>query len=104
MDLTIFIAITSAAVVIQAGILVAMFFALRKTSSKMESLAEDIRTKILPTAEIVHYMLTDFRPKLESTMTNVTDISTSASRSNRAARCHHQRYDRSYSSADYPRR
>lgn len=75
MDLTIFIAITSAAVVIQAGILVAMFLALRKTSSKMESLAEDIRTQILPTAEVVRSMLTDFRPKLESTMTNVSDVS-----------------------------
>ena len=75
MDLTIFIAITSAAVVIQAGILVAMFLALRKTSSKMESCAEDIRTQILPTAEVVRSMLTDFRPKLESTMTNVLDVS-----------------------------
>ena len=35
--LTIFIAITSAAVVIQAGILVAMFLPLRKTSSKMKA-------------------------------------------------------------------
>jgi hypothetical protein len=74
MDLRIFIAITSAAVVIQAGILVAMFLALRKTSSKLESLAEDIRTQILPTAEVVRSMLTDFRPKLESTMTNVSDV------------------------------
>jgi methyl-accepting chemotaxis protein len=75
MDLTIFIAITSAAVVIQAGILVAMFLALRKTSSKIESLAEDIRTQILPAAEVVRSMLTDFRPKLESTMTNVSEVS-----------------------------
>ena len=76
MDLTIFIAVTSAAVVVQAGILVAMFLALRKTSNKMESLAEDIRTQILPTAEVVRSMLTDFRPKLESTVTNVAEIST----------------------------
>jgi methyl-accepting chemotaxis protein len=76
MDITIFVAITSAAVVIQAGILVAMFLALRKTSSKVEGLAEDFRTKILPTAEIVHDMLSDFRPKLETTMSNVADTST----------------------------
>lgn len=76
MNLTIFIAITSAAVVIQAGILVAMFLALRKTSLKMEGLAEDIRSKILPTAEIVREMLTEFRPKLETTVANVAEAST----------------------------
>jgi methyl-accepting chemotaxis protein len=75
MELTIFIAITSAAVVIQAGILVAMFLALRKTSSKVEGLAEDIRTKILPTTQIVHDMLVEFRPKLETTASNVADAS-----------------------------
>ena len=76
MELTIFIAITSAAVVIQAGILVAMFLALRNTSSKVEGLAEDFRTKILPTAEIMREMLTEFRPKLETTMSNVAEAST----------------------------
>jgi hypothetical protein len=76
MDITIFVAITSAAVVIQAGILVAMFLALRKTSSKVEGLAEDFRTKVLPTAVIVHDMLEEFRPKLETTMSNITDTST----------------------------
>jgi methyl-accepting chemotaxis protein len=76
MDLTIFIAITSAAVVIQAGILVAMFLALRKTGAKLESLAEDVRTKILPAAETVNSMLTEFRPKLETTMANVAETTT----------------------------
>ncbi len=73
MDLTIFIAITSAAVVIQACILIAMFVALRKTSARLESLAEDVRTKILPTAETVNSMLVEFRPKLETTMANVAE-------------------------------
>jgi methyl-accepting chemotaxis protein len=76
MDITIFIAITSIAVVLQAVILVAMFVALRKTSIKVEGLTDDIRTKILPTAEIVHDMLAEFRPKLETTMSNITDTST----------------------------
>ena len=46
MDLTVFIAI-SGGCRHPGGILVAMFLALRKTSSKMESLAEDIRTRLL---------------------------------------------------------
>jgi hypothetical protein len=76
MDITIFIAVTSAAVVIQAGILVAMFVALRKTSAKLESLADDVRTKILPTAETVNSMLVEFRPRLEVTMANVAETTT----------------------------
>lgn len=73
MDLTIFIALTAAAVVIQAGILFAMFLALRRTSSKVEALAEEVRTKVLPTAELVHTMLVDLRPKIDSAITNVSE-------------------------------
>jgi hypothetical protein len=73
MDLTIFIALTAAAVVIQAGILFAMFLVMRKTSSKVEALAEEVRTKVLPTAELVHTMLVDLRPKIDSAITNVSE-------------------------------
>ena len=44
MDLTIFIAITSAAVVIQAGILVAMFLALMETSRRWKAWQKISRT------------------------------------------------------------
>jgi len=74
--LPIFIAVTAAAVVIQAGILVAMYLAVRQTSAKVEILATEVRTKVLPAAEIVHSMLVQFRPHIESVVTNVSESST----------------------------
>lgn len=73
--LPIFIGVTAAAVLIQAGILVAMYLAVRQSTARMESLAADVRSKILPTAETVHSMLTEFRPHLETLVTNVSQSS-----------------------------
>jgi hypothetical protein len=74
--LPIFIACTAAAVVMQAGILVALYLAVRQTAARMEILAADVRTKILPAAEIAHSMLVEFRPHLETLVTNVSESST----------------------------
>ena len=49
--LPIFVGVTAAAVVIQAGILVALFVAVRKSSSRMEALATEVKTKVMPTAD-----------------------------------------------------
>lgn len=74
MDLTmIFIGVTAAAVIIQASILVAMFVAMRKTSAKVEALTEEVRTKVLPTAELAHSMIVDLRPKIESAVANASE-------------------------------
>ncbi|HEY1264607.1 MAG TPA: hypothetical protein VGF06_13860, partial [Terriglobales bacterium] len=59
-----------------ALILVAMYLAMRKTSSKVEALTEEVRTKVLPTAELVHSTLSDLRPKIETIVANVSDTST----------------------------
>jgi hypothetical protein len=73
--LPIFIGFTAAAVVLQACILVAMYLAVRQTASRMETLATEVRTKVLPAAEIVHSMLVQFRPHLETLVTNVSESS-----------------------------
>jgi methyl-accepting chemotaxis protein len=70
--LTIFIAVTAAAVVLQLAILIGMYLALRKTSAKVESLAEEVKTKVLPTAELAHSLLTELRPKIETLVDNVS--------------------------------
>ncbi|HZP17383.1 MAG TPA: hypothetical protein VFB00_05430, partial [Terriglobales bacterium] len=70
--LTVFIAVTAAAVLLQAGILTGMFLALRKTSAKVESLAEEVKTKVLPTAELAHSMMAELRPKIETLVDNVS--------------------------------
>jgi len=74
--LPIFIGLTAAAVMLQAGILVAMYLAVRQTSVRMEALAADVRTKVMPTAEIVHEILVEFRPHLQTLVANVSESST----------------------------
>jgi hypothetical protein len=76
MDPTVFIAVTTAAVVLQAGILVALYLSVRKTSSRMEALATEVKTKVLPTAEMVHSMLLEWRPKVETTLSDVSESTT----------------------------
>jgi hypothetical protein len=73
--LPIFIGVTMAAVVLQALILVAMYLAMRKTSARMEALATEVSTKVLPTAETAHAMLLDLRPKIENILGNVSETS-----------------------------
>jgi len=70
-----FIAVTAAAVVIQAGILIGMYLATRKTSAHVEALAIEIKEKVLPTAELVKSTLTDIRPRIEMLVTNVSESS-----------------------------
>ena len=48
--LTIFIGVTAAAVVLQMLILAAMFGVMRSMSKRMQSLTEDLRSRILPLA------------------------------------------------------
>jgi hypothetical protein len=42
----------------------------------METLASEVRTKVLPAAEIVHSMLVQYRPQLDTLVTNVSESST----------------------------
>jgi len=73
--LTISIAVTTAAVVLQACILVAMYLAMRKSSEHFEALAEEVKNKVLPTVENANTALLELRPKLDTILTNVSDSS-----------------------------
>jgi len=70
-----FIAVTGAAVVLQAGILVAMYLAMRKSSARMEALATEVKTKVLPTVDTAQAMLTELRPKLQVIVENLSETS-----------------------------
>ena len=74
--LKIFIAVTTFAVVIQAGIMVALYFAVRKSTAKMEALATEVTSKALPTIETVQNILVDLRPKIDLMSTNFSESST----------------------------
>ncbi len=59
----IFIAVTSAAVVLQAGILVALYVAMRKTTAKLEGEVAELKQKTIPVIDTANLMLADLRPK-----------------------------------------
>jgi hypothetical protein len=67
-----FIFVTGLAVLLQAGILLALFLAMRKTSKKVEALAEEVKNKVLPTAELAQSLIIDLRPRIETVMDNVS--------------------------------
>ncbi len=71
-----FVALTGAAVVLQAGLLAAMYLAMRKTSTRIETLADEVKTKALPTLETTQSMLAEIRPKVEVIADNLMATST----------------------------
>lgn len=74
--LTVFIALTAFAVVIQAGILVALYLAVRKSAARMDALATEVAGKTLPTIETAQSMLIELRPKIETLASNAADSTT----------------------------
>jgi ABC-type transporter Mla subunit MlaD len=81
--LIVFVAVTSIAVLIQAGILIGLYVAVRKSITRTESLANELQTNVLPSVEKflpqVEAMLTTFnelKPKFEAVATNLSESST----------------------------
>lgn len=65
-----FIICTAIAVVIQAGILVALFFVVRKTTGRVEAIASEVSTKALPTIDTVQTLLVEVKPRITDIMAN----------------------------------
>ncbi len=74
--LRVFIALTAFAVVIQSGILVALYLAVRKSAARMDAFATEVRAKTLPTLETAQSMLIELRPKIETMASNAADSTT----------------------------
>jgi len=74
--LTVFIAVTAGAVVIQAGILVALYLSVRKSTAKMDALSTELKEKAIPTIESVQSFITEVRPKIETITDNVSESTT----------------------------
>ena len=87
-----FIIATAVAVVIQAGILVALFVSIRKTSVQVEALTAEVKTKALPTIETAQAMLVELRPRISEIVANVEH-------SSRIARAQIERVDATVSDA-----
>lgn len=76
--LIVFIVVTAVAVVIQACILIGMFVVVRKSTARMEALAAQMQSRAVPIMESTQSMMTEYRPKLDLLVANVTEISTTA--------------------------
>lgn len=73
-----FIALTGAAVLLQAGVLVGIYLAMRKSSERMEALAGEVKTKALPALEQAQAILTELRPKLTTITDNLVETTSAA--------------------------
>lgn len=74
--LRLFVYVTMAAVVLQAGILAALYLAVRKSMAKMEVLATEVTSKTVPAMETAQSLMVELRPKIETLATNVAESST----------------------------
>jgi hypothetical protein len=70
--MTLFVALTGIAVALQAGVLLAM----KKSGERMQALADDVKTKLMPTVVEAQEMMSHMRPKLEVIVDNMEDATT----------------------------
>ncbi len=71
-----FVALTAVAVLLQAGILAAMYLAMRKSSARMEAVIAEVKTKALPAIESAQTILNDVQPKIKVIVENLQDATT----------------------------
>jgi hypothetical protein len=72
-QIPLFIALTGAAVLLQAGVLVAMYLAMRKSSARMEAIAEEVKSKAVPALDLAQSVLSELRPKLTLIADNLAE-------------------------------
>jgi hypothetical protein len=73
--LKLFIAVTTFAVVVQAGILVGLYRAVRKSTARMEALATEVKSRVLPTVETAQNLMVELRPKIDVISNNLAESS-----------------------------
>ena len=88
-----FIGLTALAILLQAGILFALYMTVRATTTRMEALAGEFKTKTLPTVETAQAMLVDLRPKIDQIVGNVSNIAGTAEDSAQMVRSQMARLD-----------
>lgn len=74
--LTIFVAVTAVAVVLQMAILAGLYFSVKKTSAKVEALAGKLETEALPTLTAARELMTESKPKITKIIDNVETTTT----------------------------
>lgn len=74
--ITIFIIVSSAAIVIQAGILAAMYSSMKKSSARVEAVAKQVEQKAIPVLDGANAFLTENRPKIDTVVDNLVTTTT----------------------------
>ena len=62
-------------VVVQIGVLVGILLAVRKSSSKMEAIADDLHKRTVPILDMSNALLATSKPQIESIVSNLTETS-----------------------------
>jgi methyl-accepting chemotaxis protein len=73
--LTLFVIVAAVAIVIQMGILLGLYLSVRKTSARMETLADEVRTRALPMLDAAQSIMVDSRERIDTLTRNAADIS-----------------------------
>src|SRR5215472_17387881 len=73
-----FIVIAAVAIVIQMGLLMAMYISMKKTSDRVNAVAEAVEKKGLPLIETVNGLVTTNTPKINIILDNAMAASTTA--------------------------
>jgi ABC-type transporter Mla subunit MlaD len=72
----VFIIVAAIAIVAQTGILLALFAAFKKSSTRMEALATEVHAKAMPTLDAAQGLLVSTRPRVETIVDNLASAST----------------------------
>jgi len=70
-----FIIVTCVAVIIQAGILVALFFSVKKSSARMEAIASNVEGRTIPLIDSARAILDETGPHFKDVAANLAEIS-----------------------------
>jgi hypothetical protein len=71
----IFTAVTALGVLLQAFVLLAIFFAVRKAVGELREVAADVRSKAIPTIVSAKDLIEDISPKLKIATANLVEVS-----------------------------
>jgi len=74
--ITVFVVVAAVAIVVQMGVLLALYMALRRTSERMEGIAGRLEQQATPVLATAAAILDDAKPKIADITTNLAETST----------------------------
>src|SRR5690349_6620075 len=75
--INVFIIVAAVAIVIQLGILIALYLSVRRSSTRMEAIADDLHKRTAPLLDAASAILVDSQPKVSTIVDNLSSATTS---------------------------